>query len=113
MIDNSLGACLDAVMAIDSERASNPEFQKMLDNLISITKEKKIEQKLNFSELVDLTVELTKQKMEMVGANLNDMGSVIWQMGCICYIWRNSLPICENKFDKIFIASWKKYFNYN
>lgn len=102
--------CYGAAMAVNTQRGTVASFQRTLDALIEKAKNDNALKKLSFQELVQLTIKLTRDKLVSDGEKLNDLDAVGWQMGIFCYVWRNSLPVCNNKFDEIFIESWIAYF---
>jgi len=99
------------VAAINKQRSSGSEFQAELNQMINKIKNDRSYDDVTFEELIDLTVEFTNQQVSAEGDSFRDKNSVAWFMGKFCYVWRNSLPILNGKFDEIFNASWIRYFS--
>jgi len=99
-----------AAMVINTQRGQDSNFQNYLNEIIEETKTTQKYDHLDFNELATLTAELTKQKILQSGGDKYDLDTVGWEMGVLCYVWRNSLEVCNKEFDKIFIASWENYF---
>jgi len=99
-----------AAMAINIQRSNEETFQNHLNKLINNAKTIGKYNHLSFDELAELTAELTLEKIKNNNDDVNDLDTVAWEMGVFCYTWRNSLAVCNNEFDQIFIASWEKYF---
>ena len=99
-----------AGMAIVKLRDSDFSFQTYLNNFIKDVQTSKEYDSYSFNELALLTANLTKQIISQAGKNQYNLESVAWEMGILCYVWRNCLDVCNKEFDKIFIASWEIYF---
>lgn len=102
--------CYGSAMAINAERAKSPSFQSRLNALIDNAKKDNILNSKNFEKLVEYTAKETRASVLADGDDVQDLNSVGWFMGIFCYTWRNSLPVCNEKFDEIFLASWEYYF---
>ncbi len=96
-----------AAMEINSERAEDPNFQNFLDEVIKKAKNNDDFQQLSFIELAVFTANYTRDKITNNRGDINDLDLVGMEIGLLSYIWRNSLPVCNKKFDEIFIASWQ------
>ncbi len=92
-------------------RAKYPEFQKALSDSINRVKVDTQYQCLSFQQLVKITANQTLDAVKNEGDDLYDEQSVAWQMGQLCYIFRNSCSILNNKYDELFLAAWKLYYN--
>jgi len=103
--------CNSAVNAINNMRATSIEFQKILDNQIEQVSSNINYQELTYNELVDVAVQLTQDNVIDSGEELEDVDAVAWQLGMLCYVYRSSCPVANNKFDKLFIDTWNSYFN--
>jgi len=103
--------CRGAQKAVNHELINNSFFQTESNLQIEKTKSDFYYQNINISDLAKLTSRFTKEKVLKDGDNWNDLNSVGWFMGIYCYLWKNSVPICNNDFENIFISSWVEYFN--
>lgn len=109
-LNDAKNFCHGSAMAINSERAKNASFQNHLNLLIANSKKDSSFNKLIFNQLAEFTAKETKRMVLNDGDDLQDTNSVGWFMGILCYTWRNSLPVCNEKFDEIFLESWQYYF---
>jgi len=65
---------------------------------------------MTFDQLVDYAVDYTYNKVKNDRDDWNSFNSIAWHLGLLCYAWKNSLPILNEDFEKVFIKSWEQYF---
>ena len=80
-----------SAMSINTQRGQDQNFQNYLNELIDDAKTSKKYDYLSFVELATLTANLTKQRIIKSGGDQYDLDTVGWEMGILCYTWRNSV----------------------
>lgn len=102
-----------ARVAVNNMKSQSAEFRNNLNSAIGNVRSKGFYDLINFTGLVNITSQLTLKNVKSEGCRWNDLDSVGWEMGKLCLIYTESLPIANNKFDDLFLASWEKYFSDN
>ncbi len=99
---------ISASWAINKMRAEDSGFQNSLNKLINSVKSSNEYNNISFKELAKITADTTRKRIIETKGNVFDLDLVGWEMGLLCYTWRNSIN--NIIYKDIFIASWEIYF---
>ena len=103
--------CYGSATAINVQREKDQSLQNSLDITIEQSKNWKEFLDLSYDQLVEYTVNRVRKKINNKNFDQNQLNNIGWEIGMICYVWSNSLPICKGNFTGIFIDTWTKYFS--
>lgn len=103
--------CYGAPAAINIQREKDINLQNQLNATIEKSQDLKEVLMLTLDELTLFTSNYVKNKIRATGHATTDLNNVGWEIGLICYVWSNSLPVCKGNFTGIFIATWETYFS--
>jgi len=111
MVAESPFYCAGAKSSIKTQIANNIEMLNYLNSNIENIDKDPFYKTVDSESLAKLTAKFTKDRVLGDGDKWDDLQSIGWHMGLLCYMWINSKSTGENDFDKIFHMAWKEYFS--
>jgi len=103
--------CAGAKSSIKTQIANSIEMLNYLNSNIENIDKDPFYKTVDLESLAKMTAKFTKDRVLGDGDKWDDLQSIGWHMGLLCYMWVNSESVDENDFDKIFHLSWKEYFS--
>lgn len=104
--------CEGALIAISRQMNADSNFRNHTNSMIERIRSEN-HSNVDPNELFTTIAKFTGENVKADRDDWNDLNSVAWHMGIMCYVYHKSLNLPGYSFNDIFHSSWCKYFETN